>query len=117
MKLSEFKGEEAVDVLAALMVPAISIATDEKLQEAYKTKSVGEVFSYMMKNYKKEVLEIYAVLYRDKGENATPTALLQLCIEIMQDEELRGLFFSSQSQNERVKSSGEVTENTKAKEK
>lgn len=121
MKLSDFKGEEAVDVLAGLMVPAISIAMDEELQKLYNNisdsgKEIADVVKYMMENYKKEVLDIYSVLCRDDASNATPAALLKMLLEMFQDKEIRSLFFSSQGQSELETASGSVMENTEASE-
>lgn len=112
MKLSDFKGEEAVDVLAKLMVPAVSIATDEEVQKIYNEKTLAELFVYIMDKYKKHVLDIYEVLCKDKAKNATPAGLLKMFSDIMTDDELRSLFFASRGQNEQETHSGSATENT-----
>lgn len=121
MKLSDFKGEEAVDVLASLMAPAMAIAMDEELQERYRNisengKEVASLVTYMMRNYKTEVLDIYSALYRDDPKNATPATLLRMLIEMFQDKEIRSLFFSQQGQSVQETSSGSVTENTEESE-
>lgn len=116
MKLSDFKGEDAIDVLADLMQPAVAIATDESIQEAYQKKDVGDLFSFIMKKYKTEVLNIYGILTKENPKEATPIKLLNMFSDIMQDEELKSLFFS-QGQNPQDTHSGSVTENTEENEK
>lgn len=114
MRLTDFKGEEAIDVLAEIMLPFSVIINDEEFQKRFKAKGVSrmETASYVLKEHKKEILDIYEPLTREKREEATPTKLIQLILDIINDPELRSLFIS-QGQQEALKTSGSVTENTK----
>lgn len=113
MRLSDFKGTDAIDVLADIMQPASEIISDPELQALAKTKGTPymTIAVYVLKNHKDVVLEIYETLTREKKEEATPTKILQLLLDIIGDPELNQLFFS-QGQQEALKSSGSVMENT-----
>lgn len=121
MKLSEIKGEGALDVLAELLEPASAILADKKVAQIYNSnKPKIELATYIIKIHKKEVIEILAVLdgedpktYADKINIFTlPMKLL----ELLNDEDLLS-FFQSQGQNMELTSSGSVMENTEVEEK
>lgn len=118
MKLSEFKGEAALDLLADIIEPATEILADKEVSDAYKNgdKKIA-VVKIIIKNHKKEVIEILAAM---DGEDADDyecnvfTLPLKL-LDILNDKELME-FFTSAGQTEGAKSSGSPTENTEASE-
>lgn len=119
MRLSDFKGEEAIDVLADIIDPISKILTDAEIQELSKKKDVS-VVSYikpMLKNNKKETIEILARLDNKSVEEYTKTLnLLTLPAQVMDlinDPELQKLFLS-QEQSESNASSTPATETTEA---
>lgn len=121
MKLSDFRGEEALDVLADIFEPLALICADEEIQNLRKTpRPLMEYIKPILKNRKKEIIQILARLNRQTVEEYTETmSLVTLPVQIMEfmnDPEIQSLFFS-QSQNpaEPLASSGSVTENTEAK--
>ena len=113
MKLSDFKGEEAIEVLADIMEPASVIMSDPDVQRmiTHKGNSYLKIASYILKEHPKDILNMYEPLTKESKEEATPPKLIRLILDIINDEELRSLF-SSQSPDEALKSSGSATENT-----
>lgn len=124
MRLSDYKGEEALDVLADIIEPVTLILGDKEIQELAKEHK-GPLIKFvkpMIKNHKREVLEILARLenepvekYKEKVNILTlPTAIL----ELINDPEIQSLFHSQgQTQVTSLASSGSATENTEASEK
>lgn len=121
MKLSDFKGEEALDVLAELIEPAATIMADPEVSNLYKSgKPKILLAKHIIKNHKKEVITILAVLDEEDpnkyGEKITLVSLPLKVIELLSDEDLLQLFqFQGQTMEET--SSGSATEITEAKEK
>lgn len=100
MKLSEIKGEAALDVLADLIEPAANILADEEIQKSVKS---GEpkllLVKKLLKSHKKEVIEILAILDGEEPETYK-VSLLTLpakLLEIINDPEI-GSLFTSQGQ-------------------
>ena len=122
MRLSDYKGEAALDVLADIIEPLTSIFTDKEMQAISKEKNVSAIkyAKPILKNHKKEIIEILARLedepveeYREKVNVFTlPTKLL----EFLNDPEVQALF-QSQHQKGITPSPdfGAATENTGAK--
>lgn len=113
MKLTDFKGNEAVEVLADVMLPMSKIIGDEEFQKLAKTKGtpIMQVVSYILKNFSDEVLDMYEPLTREKKEEATPIKLIRLVLDIANDPDMSSLFIS-QGQIEALTPSGSATENT-----
>lgn len=120
MKLSDFRGEEALDVLADIFEPLAFICADEEIQKLRETpKPMMAYIKPILKNRKKEIIQILARLNNQTEEEyREQLSLVTLPMQIMDfinDPEIQKLFFS-QSQNpaEPLASSGSVTENTEA---
>lgn len=113
MKLSDFRGEEAIEVLADIMEPASVIMSDPDVQRmmTHKGNSYIKIASYILREHPKDILNMYEPLTKESKEEATPPKLIRLILDIINDEELRSLF-PSQGQDEALKSSGSATENT-----
>lgn len=95
MKLSDIRGDRALDVLADIMEPLARILTDDEIT---KTVNSGEpnllLAKKILKGHKREVVEILAVL---DGENPETyeVNLLTLpvkLVEILNDPEIGNLF-------------------------
>ena len=115
MKLSDIRGEHALDVLADLLDPAMTLVQDEEFLRLLDTNRM-EAVKHAIKNHKKEVITILAVL---DGENPETydIGLLTLPIRLIQlisDKELVSLF-QSQGRSVEQTSSGSATENTEVK--
>ncbi len=114
MKLSEFKGEQAIEVLADLIDPVAAIMSDEEVKTMARAKIPKiKIVKVLLKNHKKEVIEILAILdgadpegYAEKVSLVTlPVKLL----EIMNDPDLESLF-TLQGQNKEETTSSSATE-------
>ncbi len=122
MRLSDYKGEAALDKLAEIIEPLTTVLADPEMQEIAKKN--GATIKYakpMLKNHKAEIIEILAALdnepvetYRDKITLFTLPAKL---LEFLNDPQVQALF-QSQHQNAvtPLPNFGAVTENTGAKE-
>lgn len=113
-KLSEIKGEDALDILADIIEPASEFATDEKFVNlARKNDRIGAV-QQAIKGHKKAVLRIMAILEGVDVKNYNPPLLRlpKMLLEMFNDPELVSLFTSEQT----VTSSGSATVNTEEKE-
>jgi len=111
-RLSEFRGEEALDVLVDLIDPATEIMTDKALIELFRASNMAEAAKVAIKNHKKAVLEILARLDGEDPATYAPSlfALPRKLLEIFNDPELVDLF-TSQGQKEDQTNSGSATAN------
>lgn len=113
MKLSEIKGEHALDIMADLMEPVTEIMSDK---EFVKKCNGGEpkllLVSYVLKNHKKACITIMALLDGEDPKKFEPNlfTLPKKLIEIFSDEEVM-MLFQSQEQMKEGASFGPVTEN------
>jgi len=122
MRLSDFKGEEALDVLADIIEPLTTIIADEEIQALTKQKGVPRI-KYVkpaIKNHKQEVIFILATLQKQTVEeyeaNLSLITLPMQVLEFINDPEIQKLFFSQeQSQETSSENFGSATENTEAK--
>lgn len=93
-KLSEIKGEEALDVIAEIIEPAAEIFTDENVKKALKSESRIKAAKIILKDHKKAILALMAALEETPVEEYKPTllALPALIIGVLNDPELQSLF-------------------------
>ena len=119
MKISEYKNEDALDLLCDIIEPTATILADKGLAEKIKAKATRiELIKTAIKNHKSEVIYILARLHNVPVEEfeCTPTSIIADLIDIFNDEELSN-FFTSQAQMMVKNTSGAVTENIEEKEK
>lgn len=94
-KLSEIKGEEALDVLAEILVPITDIANDEEVKAGFET-NVAKSVSVALKKYKKEIIEIFATIngtsVEDTLEEIDILALPAYIVELLNDPAIQSLF-------------------------
>lgn len=114
MKLSEIKGEEAMEVLADILESATVIMQDEEIVRGFRKGGERiKIISTMLRKYKKEIIQILAAMERkpvDEFECNVMTLPAKL-IEIFNDAELMGFFFSP-AETDLSNGSGSATENT-----
>lgn len=94
-KLSEIKGEEALDVLAEIIEPAAEIFTDENVKNALKAENnKAKAAKIILKDHNKAVLTLMAALEGVPAEEYQPTlfALPSLILGVLNDPELNSLF-------------------------
>ena len=103
MRLSEFKNEEALDVLADILEPAALIVADDEVKRLYNSGQPKlKLAAYIIKNHKKSVIEIMARL--DGQDPATYSiTLISLplkIVEILNDPQIVEFFTSQAQENE-----------------
>lgn len=118
MKLSDIKGEAAIDATVEIIDPVTEIVADKEFKALFdKGANNLTIVKYLLKNHKKEVLHIMAVLDGEDPATYQPT-ILSLpfkLMEIMSDENIQ-MLFRGQGQKESVDISGSVMVNTEASE-
>ena len=119
MRLSEIKGEDALDVIAEILEPAATILADAEVKAVIDARKPYIIIAKtILSRQKKAILEVLAVLNRKDPKEFKPSLielpimLIHLLEDIAENQELMSLF---QSQNPMMGSvsSGSVTENTK----
>ena len=112
MKLSEYQGEEALDLLADMIEPISEIMTDKEIGEIWKTNRFKAI-KLAIKNHKKAVIEVMALLDGAPAEEykCNLFTLPFKILELLNDPALVQLF-TYQGQTGDAKSSGSVTVNT-----
>lgn len=114
MKLSEIKGEKALEVVADLIDPITLILADNEFIELYKSnKPKILVVKKLLKTHQKETLTILALLNDEDPETYKPSIveLPKMLLDIFNDEELKSLF-TLQTQKMEGEFSGSATEST-----
>lgn len=122
MRLSDIRGEEAIDVLADIFEPLALICADEEIRRLQAQEKPSPMMAYIkpiLKNRKKEIIQILARINNQTEEeytaNLSLVTLPAQILEFMTDPEIQSLFTSqSQSPAEPLASSGSVTESTEA---
>ena len=62
MKLSEYKNEQALDILADILEPSAKIFSDKDVKKAFETGDKIKGIKAAIKTHKTEIIEILAVL-------------------------------------------------------
>ena len=115
-KLSEYRGEDALDILAEILTPAVNIMQDEEVVSYFNgdSKKLADVATLIVRKYKKDVLNILSIMNEEEEYNPNVFELLNDVIDILNDEVLVD-FFDTQAQkigNEPFGSATVITEET-----
>lgn len=112
MKLSEYQGEAALDILADLIEPAGEIMTDKEIGEVFK-KNRFRAIGLAIKNHKKDVMQIMATIDGVPVEEykCNVFTLPVKILELLNDPDIVQLF-TYQGQTGDANSSGSASENT-----
>ena len=112
MKLSEYQGEAALDLLADLIEPAGEIMSDNEIGEVFK-KNRFKAIGLSIKNHKKAVMQIMATMDGVSVEEykCNVFTLPVKILELLNDPALVQLF-TSQGQTGDANSSGSASGNT-----
>lgn len=111
MKLSEYQGEAALDILADLIEPAGEIMSDKEIGDVFK-KNRFRAIGLAIKNHKKAVMQIMATMDGvpvDEYKCNVFTLPVKI-LELLNDSELIRLF-TYQGQTGDANSSGSASEN------
>lgn len=113
-RLSEYKDEEALDLLADILSPTVEIMQDESVQKFFnksdENMTVADVVTLVIKAHKKAVMQIMAALEGVPSEEyhcnifTLPAQLMQ----VVNDPDLRA-FFALQGQTDSASTSGSAT--------
>ena len=76
LKLSEIRGEAALDVLADIMEPAVEIMTDAEVKTLFRQKKKVEAIALMIKNHKRATIAIMAALNQKSVDEFMATVML-----------------------------------------
>ena len=119
MKLSDYKGEDAIDLLADILEPMSRILSDNELKESFRGNAPKiDLVKKVLHDHKKEIIEILAITDGEDPSNyeVNVFTLPIKLMDLLDDEEFLKLF-PSQSQNSGEESFGSATETTEGKEK
>lgn len=103
MKLSDYKGEQAIDILAEIIEPFANIMADEKIQKMFKEREKVnhapiEYVKVALKNHKKEIIQILATVdgktYEEYAETVNVFTLPGQILELVNDPQFKNLFTS-----------------------
>ena len=107
MKLSELKGEKAIEVIADLIAPVTSIASDQKNLSIFKkqgsgerskeevAKEMSEKIPTLLKTHKKDVLDILCAFNPDaKPEEMSVYDIINGVSDLLSDKDFLSLFLS-----------------------
>ena len=114
MKLSEFRDDAALELIADIIEPATEILADPAIKEAFSRSKMAAI-KVAIKNHKSAIKEIIARLDGKTPEECHFTAL-SLPIKLLSmfnDPDLQQLFTSS-GQTEGENASASASENTEA---
>lgn len=118
MRLSELKGEKALDALGEIIEPAVKIMQDPAVVAAARAGNTLEIVKIMCKDHKREVITMMAVL--DDQDPATyEVGLLTLpakLLELLNDPEVQ-MLFTQRGRTEGETPSGSASENTEGRKK
>ena len=111
MKLSEYQGEAALDLLADLIEPAGEIMSDKEIGEVFN-KNRFKAIGLAIKNHKKAVMQILATMDGVPVEEykCNVFSLPVKILEILNDPDMIQLF-QYQGQTGDANSSGSASEN------
>jgi hypothetical protein len=113
MRLSEIKGDAALDALADLIEPAAEIMSDPQVKQLYDQGKSARAVAVAIKNHKDAVKTVLAVMDGEDPEKYNPSLLslpLKL-IELLNDPEVISLFRSPRQSSDDL-SFGGATANT-----
>ena len=117
MKLSDYKDEEALEVLADLIEPASEIFSDKEIKAAAESGKRAAAVSVAIKRHKKAVMSILAALDRTPIEeyHCNIFTLPIMLGEMFNDPNVMALFISA-GQTAAQTPSGSRSENIEARE-
>ena len=115
MKLSELKGERAVEVIADLIAPIANIVDDQKNLQLFRfEKREGETdreaglrdfkekIPNLLKTHKQDVLAILCAVNGANPEDMSLTDIVKGVVELANDKDFQSLFLSSVSTVDRT---------------
>lgn len=103
MKITEFKNEDAIELLCDIIEPTAKILADKEMKKAVEKGCTKiDAIKIALKNNKGEIIAILAALNKtpiEQYECTVPT-IIRDCLEIINDKELTDFFTSVQPKEE-----------------
>ena len=114
-KLSEYKDDEALDLLADILDPCAEIFADKELVKCIRANERSKAVKMAIKDHRKDVVAIMARLHGVEVEefHYNLFTLPMMLLSVLNDKDLLD-FFSSQGEKVVEIPSGSVTEITEA---
>lgn len=113
MKLSELKGERAVEVIADLIAPITNIAMDQQNLQLFRAeKRDGETdrdmalrdfkvkIPKLLKTHKQDVLEIICAVNEKNPEDMSIVDIIHELLQLANDKDFLNLFLSAVKEGE-----------------
>ena len=118
-KLSDYQGEQAIELWADLLVPLTNIFGDPKMQNVFTGKMPRIKKAQKILTAHKEDTEAILLKIDPTPLNGLNIVvrLVNLILEIENSEEIKGFFASARQASAATTSSGDVTETTTENEK
>lgn len=115
MRLSDYKGEKAIEVIADLIVPCTEILSDPEIRKSFESDTRMILVKKILKLHGKSILEIMAILDGEDVETYSPSLveIPKKLLKILNDPDVASLFMSQAQSNESA-NSGSASENTLA---
>lgn len=105
MKLSEIKGERALEVLADLIEPVAEILGDKEIVAVLQSgKAPAKAIKLALKNHKKAVLAMMAAIDGEDPETYQPSlfVLPKRLLDLLNDPEVQKLFASQETTSDEI---------------
>lgn len=115
-RLSDYNGEEAIELWAELFDPMTTILTDDEITDSLKSGSTTPLMAIAgmtLKKYPKEVSRILSRIDDDEINGANIlTKLIIFLTELMRGDKASAFFGSAEKGTQEDVSSGSATEST-----
>lgn len=108
MKLSEIKGERAIEVIADLIEPIADIASDPKCANLFRgevkkgetpreagLRNLKSKIPYLLREHKKSIIKVLSILNDLPAESLNMFSILKGVLDMFNDKELIELFTSA----------------------
>lgn len=94
MKITDFKNEDAIELIADLIEPISEISTDKELVELLKKDNKIKAIQQGLKNHKSSIIQILAILNGVPVEeySCNPITITKDLLVILNDKELMEVF-------------------------
>lgn len=115
-KLSDYQGEDAIDLWADLLEPMTTILGDDKVQEVVRSGAPKMLIAKeILKTHKKEAVEIMLRVDPEPIDGLNIVLrLVSLLADVGQNEEIKGFFGYAEQEKTDNESSGFAMVNTEA---
>lgn len=101
MRLSDYKDDAAIELVAELMIPATEIMADESIANAFRSGQPKlMVAKTLLKSKAAAVRQVFAILNGVEEYHCTPISLMKDLLDLLNDPELMELFTSAQTESE-----------------